>query len=456
MGDGPNGWSEANENDDVDNLKSSNSGEQGRAPDESPDGSPAERPSRSHDAVGDDGMGRADGGAVPEGSPAQPSPNASTSDKSAGPEAAGNAVPPPAPQSGRPLSAAPNPSPNRRAGKGANPPTSRTEGKARAPHARYVQPAAPVFQVHGVSNFLSTSRVPRHLDTLISGSLERNARLEHILIHGLPGSGTTLLAQALIKDYAPRNVIELDAALGCDQETLRRSIDEVAPRGVLFIRHIEVLDGECDQMLAEFLAGRSPRLRRPRGIVDPSESELDRVISSSASSRASAPARRPHDVTLVATAHVMAQVGYIVRTRIEHMFHLREDPKALRNAVLRALRHREISIDPCAISQLERVLKSLTDSAEQIARATILRAESEGIRHMDLDTMRSILEEDLACRLPDEAYSSSLRKHLAGRRIDEATPAEIARIEAETGWGAAASESAIHALIREESRRRVA
>jgi hypothetical protein len=33
---------------------------------------------------------------------------------------------------------------------------------------------------------------------------------------------------------------------------------------------------------------------------------------------------------------------------------------------------------------------------------------------------------------------------------------EIARIEAETGWGAAASESAIHALIREESRRRVA
>lgn len=452
MGDGPNGWSEANENDDADKLKSDNNGEPRRAPDEST----AERPPPSHDAIGDSVAGEANGGAAPGGIPAQPSANAGTSDASAGEDAAGNQLSPPVPQSGRPLSAAPNPSPMKRMGKSGNPPTSRTRGQARTRNTRDTQPVAPIFQVHGVSNFLSTSRVPRHLDTLVSGSLERNTRLEHILIHGLPGSGTTLLAQALIKDYAPRNVVELDAALGCDQETLRRSIDEVAPRGVLFIRHIEVLDGECDQMLAEFLAGRSPRLRRPRGIVDPSESELDRVISSSASSRAPASDRRTHDVTLVATAHVMAQVGYIVRTRIEHMFHLRDDPKALRNTVLRALRHHSISVDPCAIPQLERVLKSLTDSAEQIARATILRAESEGIRHVDLDTMRSILEEDLACRFPDEAYSSSLRKHLGGRRIDEATPAEIARIEAETGWGAAASESAIHALIREESRRRVA
>ena len=452
MGDGPNGWSEANEHDDADKLKSNDSGEPGNAANENP----AERPSPSHDAVGDAGPGRANGGAAPGGISAQQGPNAGPSDASAGHDAAGNPVPPTASQSGRPLSESLNPSPSKRVGKSVNPPTSKTRGQARTRNACDVQPVAPLFQVHGVSNFLSTSRVPRHLDTLISGSLERNTRLEHILIHGLPGSGTTLLAQALIKDYAPRNVVELDAALGCDQEVLRRSIDEVGPRGVLFIRHIEVLDGECDQMLAEFLAGRSPRLRRPRGIVDPSESELDRVIASSASSRASAADRRPHDVTLVATAHVMAQVGYIVRTRIEHMFHLREDPKALRNAVLRALRHHAISVDPCAIPQLERVLKSLTDSAEQIARATILRAESEGIRHMDLDTMRSILEEDLACRFPDEAYSSSLRKHLVGRRIDEATPAEIARIEAETGWGAAASESAIHALIREESRRRAA
>ena len=452
MGDGPNGWSEANEHDDADKLKSNNNDEPGGAPYESP----SERPPPSGDAVGEAGVGQANEGAAPGGTPSQPSPNAGASDASAGRDAPGNPIPPTTSPSGRPLSASPSPSQGKRAGEGVNPPTSKARAQAQTRGTRDAQPVAPVFQVHGVSNFLSTSRVPRHLDTLISGSLERNTRLEHILIHGLPGSGTTLLAQALIKDYAPRNVVELNAALGCDQETLRRCIDDVGPRGVLFIRHIEVLDAECDQMLAEFLAGRSPRLRRPRGVIDPSESELDHVISSSARSRASASDRRPHDVTLVATAHAMAQVGYIVRTRIEHMFHLREDPKALRNAVLRALRHHAISIDPSAIPQLERVLKSLTDSGEQIARATILRAESEGIRHMDLDTVRSILEEDLACRLPDEAYSSSLRRHLAGRRIDEATPVEIARIEAETGWGAAASESAIHALIREESRRRVA
>lgn len=452
MGDETNGWSEADEHNDADKLKPNNNSEPRSAPDEIP----TERTPPSADAIGEAGVGRVDEGSTPGCIPLQPSHDSGASNASAGLDAPGNSIPPTTSQSGRPPSTSPNPSQGRRAGQGMNPPTSEARAQARTRGVRDAQPVAPVFQVHGVSNFLSTSRIPRHLDTLISGSLERDTRLEHILIHGLPGSGTTLLAQALIKDYAPRNVVELDAALGCDQETLRRCIDEVGPRGVLFVRHIEVLDEECDQMLAEFLAGRSPRVRRPRGVIDPSESELDRVISSSARSRASASDRRPHDVTLVATAHAMAQVGYIVRTRIEHMFHLREDPKALRNAVLRALRHHAISVDPSAIPQLERVLKSLTDSGEQIARATILRAESDGIRHMDLDTMRSILEDDLACRLPDEAYSSSLRRHLAGRRIDEATPAEIARIEAETGWGAAASESAIHALIREESRRRVA
>jgi hypothetical protein len=452
MVDGPSGWSEGETHDDADRLKPNNSSEPGRAPAENA----TERPTPRPDAIGDADAGLADEGAPSGGVHAQPSHGAGASNARAGRDAQEDSVPPTASQSGGPPAASPDPSQGMRAGQGAHPPTSTPRAQARTRVARDAQPVAPIFQVHGVSNFLSTSRVPRHLDTLISCSLERDTRLEHILIHGLPGSGTALLAEALIKDYAPRNVVELDAALGCDQETLRRCIDDVGPRGVLFIRHIEVLDEECDQMLAELLAGRSPRLRRPRGTTDPSESELDRMISSSARSRASASDRRTHDVTLVATAHVMTQVGYIVRTRIEHMFHLREDPKALRNAVLRALRHHAISIEPSAIPQLERVLKSLTDSAEQIARATILRAESEGIQHVDLDTMRSILEDDLACRLPDEAYSSSLRRHLAGRRIDEATPAEIARIEAETGWGAAASESAIHALIREESRRRVA
>jgi hypothetical protein len=314
---------------------------------------------------------------------------------------------------------------------------------------------APLFQVHSLSNFLSTSRIPQQLDTLVAKCLARDTRLDHILIHGAPGSGTALLAVALINDYAPRRVIEIDAALGCDPELLRRSIDEVGARGVLFIRHIDALEAECDQMLAEALAGRPARARRPRGFVDPTESELDREISASASPRGEARESRPVDFTLVATAHMMAQVGYVVRTRVEHMFHLRDDPKALRNAVLRALRrHGSIGVDAPALPQLERVLRTLSDSAEPITRATLLRSECDGAQRIDAALMQSILEEDLAARLPDEAYSSSLRRHLAGRRIEQVTPEEVARVAADTGWGLSAAEGAISMMIREESRKR--
>ena len=68
--------------------------------------------------------------------------------------------------------------------------------------------------------------------------------------------------------------------------------------------------------------------------------------------------------------------------------------------------------------------------------------------------MQSILEEDLADRLPDEAYSASLRRHLAGRKIEQVSAEEVARIDAETGWGRCASEAALAMMIREESRKR--
>lgn len=316
---------------------------------------------------------------------------------------------------------------------------------------------APLFQVHGLSNFLSTSRIPRQLDALVAKCLARDARLDHILIHGAPGSGTGLLAAALVNDYAPRRVIEIDAALGCDPDLLRRSIDETGPRGVLFIRHVDALEPECDQMLAEALAGRPPRPRRPRGFVDPTESDLDRVVSASASGRESVGDNRSLEFTLVATAHMMTQVGYVVRTRVEHMFHLRDDPKALRNAVLRALRrHGPVAIEPAALPQLERVLKSLSDAAEPITRAALLRADCEGVDRIESAVMQSILEEDLADRLPDEAYSASLRRHLAGRKIEQVSAEEVARIDAETGWGRCASEAALAMMIREESRKRPA
>lgn len=310
--------------------------------------------------------------------------------------------------------------------------------------------------MHSLSNFLSTSRIPQQLDALVAACLQRDTRLEHVLIHGAIGSGTNLLALALINDYAPRRVVEIDATLGCDPDLLRRSLDEVGPRGVLYIRHIDALETECDQMLAEALSGRPARGRRPRGFVDPTESELDRAISDSASAREQTGEGKTSEFTLVATAHMMTQVGYMVRTRIEHMFHLRDDPKALRNAVLRALRrHGSLSVSPAALPQLERVLKSLVDSAEPIARAALLRSTCDGTQAIDEALMRSILEEDLSARLPDEAYSSSLRRHLAGRKIDQVTPEEIERIATETGWGNLAAEAALSMMLREESRKRM-
>jgi len=309
--------------------------------------------------------------------------------------------------------------------------------------------------VHSLSNFLSTTRIPQQLDTLVARCLERDTRLENVLIHGAIGSGTNLLALALINDYAPRRVVEIDATLGCDAELLRRSIDEVGPRGVLYIRHIDALEAECDQMLAEALAGRPARGRRPRGFVDPTESDLDRAISASATARDQTSDAKSHDFTLVATAHMMTQVGYPVRIRMEHMFHLRDDPKALRNAVLRALRrHGSISVAAAALPQLERVLKSLVDSAEPITRAALLRTTCDDTRVIGEDLMRSILEEDLSARLPDEAYSSSLRRHLAGRKVEQVTPEEVERISSETGWGSLAAEAALCMMLREECRRR--
>jgi hypothetical protein len=312
-----------------------------------------------------------------------------------------------------------------------------------------------LFRVHSVSNFLSTSRIPQHLDTLVAKCLERGTRLDHILIHGGAGSGTDLLARALIKDYAPRRVVEIDAALGCDADLLRRSIDDAGHRGVLFIRYLDALESECDQMLAQALMGRAARSHRPRGPVDPTDSEFDREIAASAKARERDDDGAPVEFTLVATAHVMPQVGYIVRTRIEHLFHLRDDPKALRNAVIRALRqHASIAIDAAALPQLERVLKTLADSAEPIVRAALLRCACDDLRSIDAETMRSIIEEDVAARLPDEAYSSSLRRHLAGRKIELVTAEEVARIALETGWGTVAAEAALGMMVREDARRR--
>lgn len=318
----------------------------------------------------------------------------------------------------------------------------------------------PVFQAHGLSHFLSTSRIPRNLEALVGKSFETNARLDHILIHGAPGSGTALLAGALIRDYAPRKTVEVDAALGCDSEFLQRAIDDVGTRGVLFVRHIDALDPHTEQFLVDTISGRVARpRRRPRAApIDPTELDYSSAGEESGS-RAGSGSRgaTPPDFTLVATAHFMPQVGYLLRTSFDHLFHLRDDPKALRNAIVRTLcRGRSVSFDLAAFHQLELVLKSLWDAAEPILRSIELRIATDGVTRIDAETMRSVLEEDLADRLPNEAYSHALRRHLAGRKIEQSSEEEVARIARETGWGTAASEAAIATMLHEDTRRRSA
>ena len=406
---------------------------------DNPDPSPEGRRNPEESAAGPEGS---EDEVVPD-DPATPTP-----------PAVRDAAPDAQPRNPEPGSSEPNQHPSQRASQPQSRHAQRPRRARNQDDGRHTG-GAPLFQVHSLSNFLSTTRIPQQLDTLVARCLERDTRLENVLIHGAIGSGTNLLALALINDYAPRRVVEIDATLGCDAELLRRSIDEVGPRGVLYIRHIDALEAECDQMLAEALAGRPARGRRPRGFIDPTESDLDRAISASATARDQTSDAKSHDFTLVATAHMMTQVGYPVRIRMEHMFHLRDDPKALRNAVLRALRrHGSISVAAAALPQLERVLKSLVDSAEPITRAALLRTTCDDTRVIDEDLMRSILEEDLSARLPDEAYSSSLRRHLAGRKVEQVTPEEVERISSETGWGSLAAEAALCMMLREECRRR--
>lgn len=341
------------------------------------------------------------------------------------------------------------------------PRTDTNAGNAPKPRPRRDWPASgQLFQAHALSHFLSTSRIPSQLETLVANSLAGNRRLDHILIHGSPGSGTTLLAEALIRDYAPTRVVEIDAGLGCGAGLLTRSIDQVGSRGVLLIRHVEALGQDCESILSDALGSGHPgrALERRRDAAQTDESDVDRAIAESAAQGfLASKAPLPRDFTVVATAHHMPAMGYMLRKRFEHVFHLREDPKALCDAVVRAImRHLSIPMERSALPQLELVLKTLGDSAEPIARAIALRAQMDDLAVIDASAMRSILEVDLASRIPDEAYAWALRRHLGARRIESLTQEEVERVAAETGWGVVAADAAISTLIREDGRKRVA
>jgi hypothetical protein len=286
--------------------------------------------------------------------------------------------------------------------------------------------------------------------------MRENRRLDHILIHGRAGSGTTVLARALVRDYAPGRIEELDALTGIQLPKLKRALARANRRGVVLIRHVELLQPDVSHYLAEYMSGKAfdpeDLKQSEAGFSFPWESPRDREIAASA--RDSGTKKEPKERlspggTVVGTALMPGHLSYFLRSRFEQMIHLRSDPKALRVALARVLRPHGVQIAGGSFTRVERVLGSLTESTEQIARTILARAAIEQVDVIDDTLMKSIVEEDLADRLPTSHYAASLREHLAGREVKEATPEEIVRIASETCWGETAARDAIATMIRE-------
>lgn len=320
------------------------------------------------------------------------------------------------------------------------------------------------FGVPTLKHFASFTRVPQMLEGYILAALQENRRLDHMLIHGRVGSGTTTLARALARDYAPNRIEELDTLIGIPPMKLMRALQRANRRGVVIIRHIELLDGPCAQMVAAYMRGkpfdREQRAGGSEGMRPPWESDLDRDIASSARDNGSAGASREPggsampNGTIIGTALLPGRLHYQMRTGFEQLIHLRSDPKALRMALARVLRKHGVAFDPACHSRVERVLGTLVEGTDQLARAALARAQYEGVDTIDDELMKSIIEEDLAARLADMQYTGSLRDHLAGRRVKCATAEEVARIAQETGWGEVAVRSALVTMIREDRARK--
>ena len=316
------------------------------------------------------------------------------------------------------------------------------------------------FSVPTLKHFATFTRVTSVLEGYIVAAMRENRRLDHILIHGHAGSGTTTLARALVRDYAPSRFEELDGLSGVSFQKLKRALARANRRGVVLIRHVELLDPMSMSYLAAYMSGkpmdaenRSDMGHPGMGMFrPPNETEIDREIAASARSNPNSdPARERFTPggTVIATALMPGHLHYSLRSRFEQLIGLRNDPKALRVALARALRPHGISIATEAFSRTERLLGSLTESTEQLARTVLARAQLEQVQTIDDALMKSIIEEDLADRVPVSHYAASLREHLGGRKVKEASCEEVHRISDETAWGTSVVRSAITAMIRE-------
>lgn len=311
------------------------------------------------------------------------------------------------------------------------------------------------FSVPTLKHFATFTRVTSVLEGYIVAAMRENRRLDHILIHGNAGSGTTTLARALVRDYAPNRFEELDALSGISFQKLKRALARANRRGVVLIRHVELLDPVSMSYLSAYMSGKpmEPETRPDMGAFRaPNETELDREIAASARSNPNTdPARERFTPggTVIATALMPSHLHYSLRSRFEQLIGLRNDPKALRVALTRVLRPHGISITADAFPRAERLLGSLTESTEQLARAVLARAQLDETQTIDDTLMKSIIEEDLADRVPISHYAASLREHLGGRKVKEASCEEVHRISDETAWGTSVVRSAITAMIRE-------
>ena len=321
-----------------------------------------------------------------------------------------------------------------------------------------------VFATPTLFHFASSVGVTRVLERLVENALASNRPLDHVLLHGPPGCGTTLVARAIVRDLAPKNFVELDLLDGVDQEMLRRAVREVRNQGVLLIRHIELMSSGDEQFLMSCIARKTTRgtgsFARDTGVPTMPATRKKKSIDElqiDATPRRSPPSfpRIDGNFTLIATAHLTQQIGYQLRHRFDHMIHLRSDAVGVRIAITRVLTRHGFVVDESAHAPIERFTRTIDDVAEQFVRALVMRAQLDETARIDGTLVRSVVTEDMPARIADEVYGWALTRHLAGRRVTAVTDNEVERIDTETGWGEVAVRAALGVVVRNAAARAV-